>query len=283
MVEPSREFEENYGIYKKFKPFYDKGWNDTEIAEELGCHNATVAQWRNRNNLPANTKKKRILDLYKEGFSKSEIVERGPSNYKYTMNVLSDLPDQNAHEYIDKIQKSRIIGTLLGDASINSRKTFTFSHKYESRNYCLYKANQIDLSHKISDRQAERWDKTHDYTVATFHAHPYFKKLRKIFYPDGDKIFPKEHIEDYFNWNSLAYWYLDDGNLSSSSSYVISIFAMSDQAEEIKGLIKDKFSIDVNIWKNGNKIYIPAKYKDKFTENIIEYVPECMMYKVRSK
>ena len=38
----------------KFRPLYEQGLNDAEIAERLGCSAAAAAKWRNRNGLPAN-------------------------------------------------------------------------------------------------------------------------------------------------------------------------------------------------------------------------------------
>ena len=40
---------------------YEKGWNDCRIASQLGCHSGTVGDWRKKNGLPPNKKRKKRI------------------------------------------------------------------------------------------------------------------------------------------------------------------------------------------------------------------------------
>lgn len=280
-----KTFKENYGIYKLFRPLYDEGLNDSEIGRMLGCHNATVSLWRHRSKLPANFKRgdirDRILQLYSEGLSRKEIGELGFTTYKYVGEVLEGIPSNKQYPIIKKEQKSIIIGTLLGDGWVNSQNLFGFAHKESHLKYLKYKIDRIRLPNKVSYREQYRGKTLCKSNSCVYHTHPYFKELRQIFYPEGKKIFPSMYLEKYINWESLAYWYLDDGTNPKSGGYSLSMVNFQKQAMEIKYFLESKFNLKVNIHGNGTVLYIPSDQISFFTKNISPYIPNCMMYKIK--
>ena len=273
-------FKENYGIYKRFKPLYDKGLNDGEISRKLDCTRSAVCQWRSRNDLPSNythgTIRDKILKLYDKGYSKSEIVDKEISSYKYTMYILQGLEDN----YPEVKNKAAIVGTLLGDGWVNKRPLFGFAHKDAHDEYVKHKKDRISLScNTYYENSIGITGKSICMYKCIYHAHPYWQELRDEFYLKGNKIFPKQYLQKYFNWESLAYWYLDDGNNHKSGCY-ITIIALKDQKEEIINFLNDKFNFSTCI--HGSKsLYIPKKDKIKMFDKIKQYVPECMKYKIK--
>jgi hypothetical protein len=273
-------FKENYGIYKKFKPLYDKGLNDGEIARKLDCTRSAVCQWRSRNDLPSNythgTVRDKVLELYNQGYSKSEIVDKEISSYSYTMTILRGLTDN----YPEVNNKAAIIGTLLGDGWVNKRPLFGFAHKDSHDEYTNYKKDRIDLScNTYYEDGIGITGKPICMYKCIYHTHPYWEELRNEFYVNGNKIFPKDYLENYFNWESLAYWYLDDGYNHKSGCY-IAINNLESQKEEITGFLNSTFNFSISP-PTKNRLYIPRKDKLKMVDNIQPHVPDCMKYKIK--
>jgi hypothetical protein len=192
------------------------------------------------------------------------------------MNVLQGLEDN----YPEVKNKSAIVGTLLGDAWVNNRPLFGFAHKNSHDKYVEYKKNRIDLSCNTyyEDGMGITGKPIRMYKCI-YHTHPYWEELRNEFYPNGDKIFPKNYLEEYFNWESLAYWYMDDGHDNKSGCY-ISVINFTDQKEDITNFLDDKFGLSPTIHAK-DRLYIPKENKIKMVKNIKKYVPECMEYKIK--
>ncbi len=58
-----------------FRPLYEDGLTDREIARQVGCCWETVRAWRNKSGLPTVLRAKREK-LWQEGFSDAEIARQ---------------------------------------------------------------------------------------------------------------------------------------------------------------------------------------------------------------
>ena len=56
---PASKEQRRYNVMQKL---YDQGLNDRQIADKIGCHYKTVANWRARNKLPPANKRPREED-----------------------------------------------------------------------------------------------------------------------------------------------------------------------------------------------------------------------------
>lgn len=269
-------------IRDKFLEYYNQGLNDSEIGRILNCNNATVCFWRKDNNLPSNFTQgniqKEILNLHYSGFTRKEIELKG-YNKKYLDSLLVNKKSNKKYPIITKDIISRILGTMLGDASISKKGSFTFTHKIKNEQYALTKTNRIGLENKVYYRNMKLLGKDFPVLSVVFVVHPYFHSLRKILYPNNKKQFPINYCKKYFNWESMAYWFMDDGNNVRGAGQ-LAIHSMKNNAENIKILFKEKLNLNCNIQSNGKVIYFPKKDFIYFVENIKPFVTKDMLYKI---
>lgn len=266
-----------------FKEHYDNGLNDSEISRILNCSNATVSIWRKKNNFSSNFKqgniKKNILLLYNKGFTKKEIEDKG-YNLLYIRQILRGKPKNTKYEKIDLQTKSFIIGTLLGDSSVSKRLTFSYGHSIKQEHYCLLKSNVINLSNKISYSTQITNNKSFEYIYCVYHRHPFFTKLRSIFYKDK-KIFPFNYCMKYLDINGVALWYGDDGNMQNTKkSGYLAIHSLQEYSKEIQLFFLKKFNVKVNIQSNGKLLYFPVSEFKNFCKLIRPYLNKEMYYKL---
>lgn len=90
----------------KFRPLYEQGLNDAEIAERLSCSGASVGKWRNRNGLPVN-----------HGSARKEAEAGGlPPESIYTRieAIIASLPE-DASEYARKTARELIVALFRDD------------------------------------------------------------------------------------------------------------------------------------------------------------------------
>ena len=132
-----------------------------------------------------------------------------------------------------------------------------------------------------------------------YHQHRFYTKtteeigeLRKLFYPNGQKIVPwniKKFLKDPL---SLAVWYQDDGTLDCRSKYhynalfATHCFSFSDCKLLVKTLSKN-FNLDVRVCKcqmRGKinyRLYITSSSMTRFISLIKPYINPCFEYKIR--
>ncbi|MEI3607375.1 endonuclease [Pseudogracilibacillus sp. SE30717A] len=124
--------------------------------------------------------------------------------------------------------KSKIIGKLLGDDCITKQQgrkpRFQFIHTakdYSWSNYCYQKLKaDIPLNPPF-------FRKTYDKRLVKGYSLAYqvqsktcdtITYLRKQWYPSKRKVIPFSLLYEYFNEESLAWWYMDDGHLKIKNS-----------------------------------------------------------------
>lgn len=113
-------------------------------------------------------------------------------------------PSQEVHE--------AVIGMMLGDGYIRNKSySFHCAHSEKQRAYIEHKASMLGLN--VIDKPTKKYP-----TVKiTSKSSPYWRSLRKLFYPEGTKVINKEILKD-FSIISLAFLYMDDGNISKKKS-----------------------------------------------------------------
>lgn len=140
---------------------------------------------------------------------------------------------------------------------------------------------QNNLPSKITYRIYKIKDKEFPAYSNVYKSHPYFKELRKIFYPKNKKKFPYEHCLKYLNWKAFAYWFGDDGNKLNSGGLQITTVCMKDDLEMIKKVLYNNLGLSPNI-HCGKILYFTKKESVLIRSKIKEYLPECLYYKLSS-
>jgi len=189
-------------------------------------------------------------------------------------------------------QLSVLIGTILGDATINKYDaTVHIGHCTKQKKYVELK--QSLLSGSITDIIYNKFGKQHLSHILNCGANSQTKYLRKIMYQENIKT-PKNVLQ-YIDECSLAFWYMDDGNLNSSKNRRprARLYTMGFRDEDQKLLcdfFQNKWNIKptiVNHKRKNGKVYkylrFGANDSEKFFDLISKYVIESMEYKLPPK
>ena len=125
--------------------------------------------------------------------------------------------------YTDSSFKAMIIGKLLGDGSITIQEgrkpRFQFTHTSTDYLWSKYCYEQLKVYLPLN---APKFKKTMDPRLKSGYSLAHYTQsktanvityLRSQWYIDSGKRVPFELITKYFNLQSLAWWYMDDGHL----------------------------------------------------------------------
>lgn len=176
---------------------------------------------------------------------------------------------------------SVLIGLLLGDGYIDDKGRIGIEHGEKQKDYCIFKAKLLHsvcggkdiIVHEYIRNHNESKDgrKYKDDTFVTYS----FKKQSKNFIPIRQMLYGEdrrkhitEEILNYLSIESIALWWMDDGNLSKKYTYPngkqvhcgyslnLYTYTSYEENELIQKYFLSKFDIKWNI--------IPAKEdKDK--------------------
>jgi len=171
--------------------------------------------------------------------------------------------------------KAIIIGKLLGDGSItkqNRRKPrFQFTHvfpDYAWSQYCY--ENLVEFIpvnppkyKKTIDRRLKRGYSESFYVQSKTDSIITF--LRSVWYVDGTKVIPFQLIQNYFNEQTLAWWYMDDGHLKIKDNTPQKIILSTDsftQAENkwLINFLHDKYHLNFRLDKQ-NRIILYDQFQ----------------------
>lgn len=117
-------------------------------------------------------------------------------------------------------------------------------------------------------------------------------KLRKLFYPRGEKIIPAQIKTLLKKPLTLAVWYQDDGTLDCRDKYhynaMFSTYCFSfNDCQLLVNALRKNFKLDARVCKcqmRGKtrfRIYITASSMERFIKIIKPYINPCFEYKIR--
>lgn len=281
---------------KKFLELYNKGYNDTEISRELRVCHSTISDYRNKLNLKQNFSynreqlKNKILNLGKiSKLSVQQIANQLNVDYRIVLYFLNE-PNIDLNKYLLSDEEYQVlIGGLLGDGNITLSRSknlarFIFAHSESQKEYCIWKTEilkNIMYYERVFQRK-EHWDKRTNKTYISYFSYSKDMLLLKSFY-DKWYIDSKKHIckDDLFNLNALgvAVWYMDDGFKHKNCYYISTNCFSKEDLEIVKEYFLKKWNIKITINKQ-NIVYIPAKYRDSFTNIIKPYIHFNCLYKL---
>lgn len=286
----------------KLIELHAKGLNDAEIGEIMNISSKKVFYERTKLKLKSNFSylSTRIIDykivgqLVKDGLSDVEISKKLniSKDTIYGIRIKSNFnrPSFCCDKKIDinNRQMEILTGTLLGDSSLRlgvgaKNPSFSCEHGKKQLEYCFHKFKEFE---SIEAKFKTHIRKTIDKRTGIFYesetvkigAKTNFMDMYKNLYILGKKRITKEFLIN-FSEISLAYLFMDDGS-KYKNGYCLALMSFEKEDLEILRIFFiNKFGIDFSIYKNG-LIYIPSKFKTKFTELTLQYIHPTMMYKM---
>ena len=174
---------------------------------------------------------------------------------------------------LGKKQKEVLIGSVLGDGFLqvtgkhNAR--LRLEHSAKQKIYLEWKyevlKNFMQAPPKYLERFNPVWKRTYFYYRCQTHSTPYLGKLRKLFYDGNHKIIPVNIQSLLKSPQSLAVWYMDDGNLYHRDK-VVEIYLPTYQDEDVQRLAK---ALEVN-FSLKPKIKIKKKKYPIFSFDVLQ-------------
>lgn len=199
---------------------------------------------------------------------------------------------------LTKFQRQVIIGSVLGDAHIESlnggrsyRIIFEQSKQHEAYLMHLYHIFKPFVLSAPKEIEKQKGGKTIRFRTIT---HPAFRFYGQLFYRDGVKCVPK-NIHKLLNPVTLAYWYMDDGALKGQNRSGKRLHTEGFDLRHVKLLCEamNRYGIETSIHRqnrmvDGNKktyhiLYITANGDRRFTPMVEPYIVKEMMYKINNK
>jgi hypothetical protein len=198
--------------------------------------------------------------------------------------------------YLTKIQRSLIIGSMLGDGTMRIGKgsinaNFKIEHGLKQRKLVLWKYKILEslvftrpkVSYRYRDT-GERYQKSWWFRTIR---HPLLTDIYKDFYVGekyrvGRKIVPKDIKKD-LDALALAVWIMDDGSFNQK---IIDVSTYSFTEREIQILqeaLAGKYDISSNYYKDRNKgfrIYFNQSETRKLVQIIRPHFIPSMEYKI---
>lgn len=204
-------------------------------------------------------------------------MKHGPTNTR-------NLKEKKLRLKLTKLQKSVIIGTVLGDGCLiasRSGKAARMQVRQKAKYYeFVYWKYDVFKNWVITK---PRYDRFNDSIVFRTISHPTLMMIRKIFYQNNTKIIPA-NIKDLLRHPlSLAVWFMDDGNGHKKRFYLrLSTYAFKEEGNNLlQECLKDNFELDTQIYSDSKGCYL-CFLKDnaqKFYKLIRPYIIPCMEYK----
>ena len=235
---------------------------------------------------------KEVYELHKKLYSNNKIAKilnKDPHTVGKAVKKLGLLPNNSARDLIQVENLDVLIGTLLGDSCLKYGKAkypcLSFNHSSNQREYFNHKSEIFNYLSTGKNNKEYLAKTTFGEILVLSYNSKYLKsldKIEKVFYQNRVKIIPIEFLKESFTWGSLAYLFMDDGNINKNS---ININLQNFTLEELnlfKKFLLQRFNLQFTIQKNGKyfRLYLRKKSLDIFIKNIKPYIIDSMLYKL---
>ena len=181
-----------------------------------------------------------------------------------------------------------LLGTLLGDGSMLTPKSYHVGHGLNQMDYCYHLAERMhQFVASFGDKDVKA--KTKKSFEFWTYRHDVFKPYYERFYSRGKH---KKYITDKsafdLNPEGLAFWTMDDGKFNEYGYYLCVGKISPEEALVLVSLLKNNFNINSNIQahlkeKGYYNLYIQAKSRARFIEIVSPYVIPSMAYKLKGE
>ena len=184
---------------------------------------------------------------------------------------------------LSQLQKSLIIGTVLGDGYLRiipGRKNalLEINHSFKAKDYVDWKYS-ILKNITVSPPKKRKTNKGRiAYRFYTKQL-PELTELYKIFYKNKKKIIPNNLV---LNSTILSVWYMDDGSKCGNSDFYFNTqqYSINDQKILLKELNRLGIDARLNKDKNYQRIRLLSKSIPRLRELIEDKIIPLMKYKI---
>ncbi len=240
-----------------FERLWNEGKSDLEIANFFGVKETTIKSYRTR----------------------EENAGRFTRN-----NYFSEKDIQLSNE-----QEQFILGSLLGDSSINFTKSMKNAnlrivHSIKQEELFMEKVKILGEfmgNYKLyTPSPDKRTGKIYQTWRGSSKSHKLFNDIYYLLYPNGIKTITSEFLSKINNPIALAFWFMDDG------TYCGTLATNGFTENEVDLLVNwmfDKWNISCTKQKNKHYfvIYISEKSRFDFEKLIFPYIIPSMYYKLK--
>ena len=186
---------------------------------------------------------------------------------------------------LNPVQTSVLIGTMLGDGTIQARKSDARLHIKHSLNQLSLVEYKRQVFSNITCMPVrvfkQKVGKT-DYKFAEFVTliHPEFTRFYILFYLNGRKVVPK-NIGEGLNSLSLAVWIMDDGSAEYSGLSIQTHSFEESEVDILRRAISENFGIETNKRINKDRwvIYFPKSSLPRLIETVGKHILTEFKYK----
>lgn len=170
---------------------------------------------------------------------------------------------------LNNLNKSILIGLLLGDGYIDPKGRISIEHSDKQLEYCIYKAKllhsviggkdikvQLYERHRSSRKDGKQWKSGNTFITCQFKKQSKnFIPIRDILYKEGRKTITNEVLE-CLSPLGIALWWMDDGSLTrrkqkngSPGPYMLRLYTFLSFEENalIRQYFIDKYNVYWNI------------------------------------
>lgn len=216
--------------------------------------------------------------------------------WKQAMDLTSSDLIATGYPDLSLIQKQILLGCLLGDGYLamkdkdQSRAVLQESHTSADREYTVLKAGAFKgLRTNVIDVAPNREYKLpNGKTMYYTHSLACLADWRKLFYPNGKKILPRQTVEKYFSPLSVAIWYMDDGSTDVINSrrgiipkcQIATNGFTEDEVKWLAELFTAKGFDCAARYNHGWRLMFSTDGSYNLVRYIAPYIPDTMRYKV---
>lgn len=188
---------------------------------------------------------------------------------------------------LSEIQKAVLIGTLLGDGSLNLRGKYHrlhIKHSIKQKFFVDYKreifSNITNMSARIFYQKVN--NKEYGFCEFVTLTHPEFTKFHRTFYLNNKKVVPDNINELLVNPLSVTVWFMDDGAAEYAGLSLQTHSFELNEVEKLRDCLQKNFSIKAKIRLNKGRyvIYIPKVYLNRFIDLVSNYILKEFNYKL---
>ena len=189
-----------------------------------------------------------------------------------------------AKDKLNEIQRQVLLGSLLGDSSINisrrgKRIRVVMLQSWKQRMYLRYKLGLMgDLKGTLSSMWSGFGSKILRYGLRTSDA---IEEIREFVWDEKKHKYVNMKWLGQLSGLGLAMWYCDDGSLNRGG-VLISFKRTIVEGKIVEKYLSTRFGKAKPQTRYGQVVAyrIPVKESKKFFAEISQYVPECMRYKL---
>ncbi len=215
-----------------------------------------------------------------------KFVEARDVHGQYLVRQPRQVSGHNEHALYSTEQTSVLVGTFLGDGSVDRNGCFRIVHGPAQKEYLDFKSCVLDGTVDVIRSGTKGYSPGKPAYRLTLPTNGQTQALRRIAYVEGAKS--PVPVLKYVDRMALAFWYMDDGNLAvphggrHNARLYTCAFSSEDHAVLVRWF-EETWQIIPRVYVGTagySYLHFPAAYSERFFALVAPYVPRCMAHKL---